>query len=143
MAELPSSCYPNSTRCKTVYAMLLVVTLWTFSSLHVTPQIPTELGFAGIDKLLHFLMYGLVGTLIVRAKGYPIPLCRAIFSLLLTIAAGMIEETIQAFNPFRQFEWYDLLADTSGGLVAILAYRHIRFYRYILELRLFATKRFD
>lgn len=123
-----------------IYPVLLVVTLWGASSLRMTPQIPGG-GFEGMDKVLHFLIYGLLATALVRASGRSQHWWWGVGVVLVVSMTGMCEELIQSRNPFRSFEWYDWLADSLGALVAVCAYQWIGGYRSVLEYPLFGRFR--
>lgn len=120
---------------RAVYPVLLLATLWIVSSVRATPQLPTG-GFVGMDKLLHFLVYGLLATTFLRVRSFPQGWKWTLLTLLMVSGAGMLEEAIQSFNPFRTFEWDDFMADSLGAIVAVVCYRVLPWYRKILEFRI-------
>jgi VanZ family protein len=92
----------------------------------------------GSDKVAHFSVYGLLGTLIVRSgRGQR----AAIVALLLTSAYGASDEWHQSFTPGRSVEFGDWLADTLGGALAIGLYTFWPRYRAVLERPLFGRER--
>lgn len=104
----------------------LIFTLSSFSKLPAPPS--------GIsDKHEHFVFYGVLGLLFLRAfaKGQwtRVTLGLALLAALATAAYGATDELHQYFVPGRDCEWGDLIADSLGGLTAaglILAYAIIR-----------------
>lgn len=120
---------------RAVYPILLLATLWIVSSVRATPQLPGG-GFVGIDKMLHFLVYGLLATTLLRVRNYPQGWKWVLLTVLIVSGAGMLEEAIQSFNPFRSFEWDDFFADSLGAWVAVISYRTLPWYRKILEFRI-------
>lgn len=84
----------------------------------------------GIDKVTHFLVYGLLATLVVRlGEGRR----SAWVSLIVVSAYGLFDEWHQSFTPGRFVEVADWIADTLGAAVAILLYRGWAPYRRWLE----------
>lgn len=77
----------------------------------------------GLDKIAHFLAFGVLGLLVCalsfRLNPRPaIPL----FSMPLAVVAlsGVIEESYQLFIPGRTASLPDLLADICGAMFAIV-----------------------
>ncbi len=89
----------------------------------------------GIDKVAHFLVFGLLGTLVVRTG------CRAWVAVLLVSLYGFLDEWHQSFTPGRMVEVGDWVADTLGALVAVTLYAQWGFYRRLLEWPLFRRQR--
>lgn len=84
----------------------------------------------GLDKVVHFSVYALLGTLVCRlAPGWR----GAGFSLLIVSGFGFTDEWHQSFVPGRQAEFADWVADTLGALVAISLYAGWESYRRLLE----------
>ena len=83
------------------------------------------------DKLAHFSVYGLLGTLTVRALG------RGRWTPWLAIAAvslfGASDEWHQSFVPGRASEVKDWVADTLGAALAVSLYAGWGRYRRLLE----------
>jgi VanZ family protein len=108
--------------------------------------------FTGMDKLGHFVIFGLLGMAWVRCldEGLISRGRRFAYAVTLTVAFGLIDELHQYHNPLRTFEWADLLADFIGSVVATAIYLRTSWIRRILEteidqsLRLpFAVKKPD
>lgn len=100
-----------------------------------------DLGFQlSKDKIGHFLVFGLLATLILRtpalrSRGF----AAVAIAALLTSAFGAFDEYRQSFVPERSVEFDDWLADTAGAIVAVLVYAKWTFYRELLEWK--RTKR--
>jgi VanZ family protein len=81
------------------------------------------------DKIVHFSVYGLLGTLVVRAWGRR----RAVWAVVAVSAFGASDEVHQAFTPGRSMEFADWVADTLGAVVAVCGYTRWTWYRERLE----------
>jgi VanZ family protein len=77
------------------------------------PQITTAVW----DKLLHFVEYGALATLLARAllgEGLTVP-AAVVAAVLLTSAYGVTDEFHQSRVPQRQADVQDWMVDTLGG----------------------------
>lgn len=84
----------------------------------------------GIDKVTHFLVYGLLATLVCRrGRGWR----AAAWSLVVVSAFGATDEWHQSFVPGRLAEVADWVADTLGALTAVTLYAGWAAYRRLLE----------
>jgi VanZ family protein len=93
-----------------------------------------------IDKVAHFLVYGLLGTLVFRAfrrKHLTHRLPLALLSIALVSAFGVSDEWHQSFTPGRSVEMADWIADTFGAALAIILYSAWAQYRRWLEMPVF------
>lgn len=90
-----------------------------------------------IDKLIHFSVFGLLATLVVRAPG----IRAAWMAVLLVSLFGISDEIRQSFTPGRSVEFADWLADTAGAAVAVAAYTFWAGYRGLLETMLRRKRR--
>lgn len=97
-----------------------------------------DLGFANIDKVAHFFVYGLLATLTVRLgrSGRA-----AWFALLAVSAFGVTDEFHQSFVPGRSCSAADWVADTLGAALAVGCYAGWERYRRLLELPLVRSAR--
>ncbi|MGC9449881.1 MAG: VanZ family protein [Oceanipulchritudo sp.] len=91
--------------------------------------------FTGMDKLAHFIVFGLLGiawarTGLLRDAG---PRKRWLLAAGLTFLFGLLDEWHQYTNPLRTFEWGDLMADTAGALVFTFLYLRTPRVRSLLE----------
>jgi VanZ family protein len=74
----------------------------------------------GIDKVVHFTFYGLLGWLTVRALWGRGGGVREAIAVLAAISLfGALDEWHQQFIPGRSMDLFDWVADTSGALVGI------------------------
>jgi VanZ family protein len=98
------------------------------------PEIPRALIFPHFDKVGHFFMFGLIGTLIYRVV-FKVPggFRAALFAVALTSLFGAMDEFRQSLNPQRSAHYGDWIADTLGAVVAVAAYRFWPYYRNLLE----------
>ncbi|MEM9159918.1 MAG: VanZ family protein [Verrucomicrobiota bacterium] len=95
------------------------------------PEGPDIIGF---DKVAHFFVFGLMGTLWFRFfDGELRSKKRFLQAWALVAGWGLLDETIQAMNPARNADAWDLVANASGAFVAIWVYRGWSFYRRVLE----------
>jgi len=81
------------------------------------------------DKVVHFSVYGLLGTLVVRAVGRS----RWVLAVLVVSLFGASDEWHQSFVPGRSMEFADWVADTLGAAVAAFGYARWSRYREGLE----------
>ncbi len=90
--------------------------LWllTIAYLSLTPQILSPISFDQIDKVLHLGSYGLATLLVLISYPFANKL-HIIFSLF---AYSLSMELGQLFVENRFFEFYDLLANLTGILIA-------------------------
>jgi VanZ family protein len=88
-------------------------------ALSSVPSLGTGLGTWDLvlRKLAHMAEYAILGALLVRALGQP----------LLAIALGALyavsDEVHQSFVRGRHGAWYDVLVDTIGVTIGVLAWR--------------------
>ncbi|AHF91093.1 teicoplanin resistance protein VanZ [Opitutaceae bacterium TAV5] len=116
-----------------VYVVLLISTV-IWASNHSRVAAPSISNF---DKLAHFSVFGLMGTLVLRQLGQR----RWWLALLLVSLFGASDEIHQHFTPGRSSDIRDWIADTSGAAVAIAAYCLIGPYRRLLEWKLWTWRR--
>lgn len=90
-----------------------------------------------IDKMAHFGVYGLLGTLLCRVpfRRYP-----ALWALLAASAFGVTDEWHQSFVPGRSPDVRDWIADTLGAALAVGLYHGWSGYRRLLERPLLARR---
>jgi hypothetical protein len=93
--------------------------------------------FVGLDKLAHFLVFGLLGLAWVRClrKESSSLWKRFWISVGLTTLFGLADEFHQAHNPLRTFEWADAAADFAGALFWVGCYLWIHPFRNLMEVK--------
>jgi VanZ family protein len=92
-----------------VPAVLFVIAVLFLS----TQNVPRMRG--NTDKLLHFLVYGIMSVLVfwpLSRNGHRYPY---VLSVLTALLIGIFDETIQYYNPARVASLKDLLADGLGS----------------------------
>ena len=90
------------------------------------------------DKYGHFLVYGLLATLLCRlGHGWR----AAGWALVAASAYGASDEWHQFFVPDRSCDVFDWLADTTGAALAVGLYTGWGFYRRLLERPLITRER--
>ena len=63
----------------------------------------------GLDKVVHFLEFGLLGLLLALSIRRGVP------AFLVAVTWGVLDEFHQHFTPFRTVSVYDALADAIGA----------------------------
>ena len=107
---------------------------WASACARTPPAAPNIFQF---DKIAHFCVFGLMGTLCFRVPRLPARTARrwlAAFGAVMAYA--LLDEVLQYFNPARSFDPFDWLADLTGCLVGIFMYRGWAAYRGLLEFQL-------
>ncbi len=103
---------------------------WLFFVLMVSliPVPETDLETTGVDKIVHFLIYGITAILFLRffyematAHGFIGPL-----SILSAFLYGLLIEVIQNFLPYRSFSVMDIIANLAGATVFVFLYQGIK-----------------
>ena len=101
------------------YCLLIFV----LSSLSKGVHIPSPLG---VDKVVHFVEYGILGFLLARliVNAQSTFSRRFLLGLVVILATlyGISDEVHQAFVPGRDASPWDVLADGLGGLMGALLY---------------------
>lgn len=83
---------------------------------HVVGMIPYG------DKIAHAILYGIMAYLLnygLNGKRW----FRLEIGSLIVFSFALIEEVSQLYFPSRTFDWFDLLADVVGIVVATVIYR--------------------
>jgi VanZ family protein len=93
--------------------------IFGLSSISQTPSLPQ-----GSDKGLHTLLYAGLGALFARALGggwRGVTLAQVLMTACFGALYGMSDELHQYFNPPRNVEALDVVADTIGAALAAVA----------------------
>src|SRR3954469_12648857 len=88
-------------------------------------NLPALPGWWNVDKLVHGVIYGVLGALcwragrvtFVRGRGHRV---QVIAAMTCTAVYGITDELHQAFTPFRAPDPFDVIADALGGLLGAL-----------------------
>lgn len=108
---------------------LLVAVIFACSSRSYVPMPHIE----NFDKVVHFLMFGFLATLICRIQsGWRM----AIFAVAVASTYGALDELHQSFVPGRSSDILDWVADTAGASLAVFIYLSWDAYRRILDVAL-------
>src|SRR5512144_2688665 len=82
--------------------------------------------FPSSDKVAHFLEYGVLGVLWIRAAKASWPswtfLLLLVSTLLFTGLYGVTDEWHQLYVPGRSSDWHDAVADVCGGTIGGMGY---------------------
>lgn len=79
----------------------------------------------GFDKLFHTIAYaalGLSALFAVRKKFQQAPGVTSLMVILFCLAYGISDELHQSFIPNRSPSVHDILADITGGMLAVLTW---------------------
>lgn len=91
-------------------------------------NLSSPLEFPQSDKLLHVLMYGPLGFLVVYALSRSVSNANLIFfGAFLAFLYGLTDEIHQAFVPGRNASALDALADGTGAMIGSFIYTKMRF----------------
>lgn len=105
-------------------------------------RIAAPSGIVGFDKFVHFCVFGLLATLVLRCDAvWRRERARVWIAIAVVSVFGLTDEWHQSFTPGRSVEWADWIADTSGATVGVFAYRGWAFYRRALEILLWPVRR--
>ena len=105
-------------------------------------QVASPLTFQQSDKVIHYLVFGLLATLIVRARVVRrTGMWRGWIAIIAVSLFGLSDELHQSFTPGRDVEVADWVMDTLGACTAVCAYLFWGGYRALLEMPLWGRKR--
>ena len=106
----------------------LLIALIIYLSVTSAPPLP-EIDVPYFDKFGHFLAYFiLMGWF---AQLYHLKKLRLIYALSFVVM-GVVMEFVQSFDPARMFEYADMVANSSGVVIAVLLTR-VSAFRLILQ----------
>ena len=109
-----------------------------FASGHSRVAGPEILGF---DKLAHFSIYGLLGTLLARVPSVARVKKLGVFTgAVLASLYGVFDEVHQSFVPGRSVEVMDWVVDTAGACLAVWLYARWSDYRAFLEAPVYGAR---
>jgi VanZ family protein len=80
-----------------------------------------DVGIGASDKVVHLLLYGILGALAMRAAWDPARAVRLVVIVTLAVSLfGALDELHQLFVPGRGADFVDWLADSAGGFSGAL-----------------------
>jgi VanZ family protein len=129
MDPKPSATHPaGSPALAWLLAALYCLLIFLQSAFPTPGDLP---GIPGMDKLVHLLVYLLLGLLFARAYALSLPRIlplRWLFILawLSTALYGASDEVHQAFVAARSADPFDWLADAAGGALGAALYLRLR-----------------
>jgi VanZ family protein len=90
-----------------------------------------EVGFFQVDKLVHFIVFGLLVFLTLYGSSKAVALKQGsinpiLISLVYSIGLGILVEILQLFVPGRSFSLVDILANTIGTILGYYAFRYAK-----------------
>lgn len=125
----------SSSLRKTLFLAALAATVVLASSRTVL-GLPRWFHFQNFDKVAHFLVFGLLATLVARIpwvrRRKPLGIVTAVVAVSLF---GVMDELHQSFTPGRSVDGWDWVADTVGAAIAVSLYARWAWYRATLERR--------
>ena len=119
---------------KIIWPIAIILVIFTASS-QSSIAIP-KTAFSH-DKVIHFLVFGLLATSVIRIPQLLEKRWKGVFLTILIVSFyGMTDEFRQMFTAGRSVEFNDWVADTSSAIVASILYFKWNWYRSVLEKRL-------
>ncbi|MFC1492398.1 VanZ family protein [candidate division KSB1 bacterium] len=119
------------------YLPVLFWLLFIFVSSYLLRDNSIGKSFMHIDKVVHFIEYGILGFLFVRAFYYSSEkreMSRAVLiSFGITVFIAGFDELHQIYVPHRTASFFDFTSDLTGILAAMLVFRFIVRKKNILE----------
>jgi VanZ family protein len=101
---------------------LWAILIFILSSISLPPE--PEIPY--LDKLVHFVEYGLLSYLLARAlkkSASKLSLINIFFlAVIITLLYGITDEVHQSFVPNRTYDIHDIVADGVGGLAGAWVY---------------------
>ncbi|MDY6792293.1 MAG: VanZ family protein [Thermodesulfobacteriota bacterium] len=102
---------------------ILIFLQSSFPPIESVPELPYS------DKVLHFIAYAILGALFFRAYS-SLQVSKhlnalIILSVLSSSLYGISDEIHQYFVPYRNFSYFDILADMLGSLFGVFIYQFI------------------
>jgi hypothetical protein len=111
---------PRNRRPRVILTLLIVLALY---ALIILP-------LGSPEEKIHFIEYGIVALLAHTATPAPwTPRTRFIATALFVLAAGWIDEAIQALLPSRVYDLRDVAFNATAGLITLLALTALRLSR--------------
>ena len=94
------------------------------------------------DKLVHAMLYGVLGGLLLRAldghRGREAAAAKVLLAVVLATVYGISDEIHQLWTPHRTADWRDVAADAVGatlGVLSLVAMRWMKFRGCFMMVR--------
>jgi VanZ family protein len=98
------------------------------------PGWAAALHFRHFDKVAHFLVFGLLATLVARIPWVQRRRPLGIYTAIALVSVfGATDELHQHFTPSRSMDVWDWVTDTLGAALAVGIYAQWHWYRATLE----------
>ncbi|MFN3395367.1 MAG: VanZ family protein [Thermodesulfovibrionales bacterium] len=111
----------------------LLLILWLFAVLifSIIPSPETDVGPENLDKLIHFIIYGITAILFLRffSERYQRDKLTGPASIVAASFYGLMMEIFQSFLPYRSFSLSDMLSNLLGAAVFVTLWNIILFIR--------------
>ena len=121
--------------------LLLAATIFHASGKSVL-SVPSIFLFEHFDKLAHFCIFGLLGTLTARIQLSKSPHTHWLYTIFIVCIYGVFDEYRQSFTLDREVELIDTLANTLGAILGASLYVYSATYKRCSEYKLiFIRKR--
>lgn len=104
--------------------LLLISWLLIVLILSIIPVPETDIGSKGLDKVVHFTIYGITALLFYKLL-YNMggPGIIGLISVVIASLYGLIIEIIQSLIPYRSFSVSDILSNFLGAAAFIVLWR--------------------
>lgn len=121
--------------------VLWCIVIFILCTLPVGDIVKTEVTIPFFDKIVHFLMFYILGIFVcselIFQTEYSYKTISLITILLVGLYGGIIELLQNYIFVYRSGDFYDLLADVLGGILGVIMYPLLKKYK---EYLLSATK---
>lgn len=111
---------PMAERLYLIIPPLLTMSLIT--ALSVIPSAVGEEWFPHEDKIFHGIAYAVLCYVYYRTFRYRkrSGQSAARWSLALAASFGIVIEIVQAYLPLREFDWFDMIANSAGAAMVLI-----------------------
>ena len=116
-----------------IWPFMIVAAVFAASSQSQLATPKLDFGFS-VDKLAHFLVFGLLATSILRIPRFiHMGWHGAMITIVLVSLYGICDEYRQSLTPGRTVGFADWVYDTAGAIVASILYLQSMLWRSVLE----------
>ena len=111
---------------KTYYLTVIVAVAIVLLSVLKFDKVSASIHIAWADKVVHFIMYFFLGTILfLEGSGYhkkQLSILYLLWSGIILVLFGALMEFIQKFISYRSASLYDIFANMGGILFAIVCF---------------------